>query len=123
MIEKEYTLDNIHEFYEEMENSFNPKIRKMMVYAGYMRDKERKEKENEVAQHYKHGTYFAHMVSDDIFIVEEVRGADTLGYYAYIGEYKSDYMWNTFDEALLCALSIKYTGREDATYYLLKMLK
>ena len=123
MTKKEYTIDNIHEFYEAMDKSLNPNVRKMMVYAWYARDKERKEKESEVAQQYKHGAYFAHMVSDNIFIVEEVKGADTLGYFAYVNGYKSSYIWDTFDEALLCALSIKYTGREDCTGYLLKLLK
>lgn len=125
MTNEKYTLDNIQEFYDSMENSLNPKIRKMMVYAGYIRDEERRQKEQSFIPRYEYPgcVYSVHLVTDEIAVIEEVKGNETLGYYACVGKYTSNWVWETLEEALLCALSIKFTGNEEATKYLKKLLK
>lgn len=35
----------------------------------------------------------------------------------------SVYMWRTLEQALLCAVSIKLTGRENATEWMLKLVR
>lgn len=121
----EYNLDNIQEFYDKMEESLNPKIRKMMVYAGYKRDEERRHKENEISKQFEIAghAFHTHLISDDIAIVEEVRGANTLGYYAYVNGKRDYCLWNSFDEAVLASLAIKYTNSSNIAPYIWKMLK
>lgn len=63
-----------------------------------------------------------HLVNDDIAIVEENEKGETTGYLAHVGNKKSSYFWPTFEQALLCAVSIKLTGREDATEWMWKLV-
>ena len=117
-----YTIDNINEFFDDLNNSLNPKVSKMMVYSGYMRDEKLKAKCYEATKNYTYGCYFGHYVSDDIIIVQEIKGKDTLGWYVYVNGEASYRRWITFEQALLCAVSIKLTGREDATEWMWKLV-
>ena len=40
-----YNFDNINEFFEDLNKSLNPQVSKMLVYSGYMRDKELKKQD------------------------------------------------------------------------------
>ena len=46
----------------------------------------------------------------------------TTGYFAYVDDMASYHRWATFEQALLCAVSIKLTGREDATEWMWKLV-
>lgn len=122
---KEYTFDNIQEFYDKMDKSVNSKMLKMRVYGSYIEVLKKREKEKTITKVYDRPgcAHFAHLISEDIAIVEQVKGTETQGYFAHVNNKPSHYIWETFDEALLCALSIKHTGNEQATDYLKKLLK
>ena len=49
---KEYTLDNINEFYEELEASINPKFIKFRVWCDYYTEIQRQKECNEVSNAY-----------------------------------------------------------------------
>lgn len=41
-MEKEYTIDTIHEFFDDLDNkekTLNPNISKMIVWSGYEKDR------------------------------------------------------------------------------------
>ena len=62
------------------------------------------------------------MISDDIAVVAEMEKGKLTGYYAHVNGKKSHYLWPTFEQALLCAVSIKLTGCEDATEWMWKLV-
>ena len=122
---KEYTIDNIGEFFSSLDNSVNENLKKFMVWAGWNRDRKRQEKECDACKNYDwYGCrYAATIVGEDIVIVEEIGHNDTTnGFYAVVDNDASHNLWHTFDQALLCALSIKYTGDERATVYAKRVL-
>lgn len=57
--------------------------------------------------------YFSHFICHDIVIIEQA--STPAGYFAVVDGKNSDTMWPTFEEALLCAVSLRMTGHEAAT--------
>lgn len=121
---KEYNFDNINEFFENLMNRPNAKFNMLRVYEAYERECEAIKEIQDVEKEYKWpgSHYDVHKVNDDIYIVTEMNKGLVTGYFAHVNGKKSHYLWPTFDQALLCALSIKYTGCEDATKYAMKVL-
>lgn len=123
---KEYTLETIHEFFDDLDNRLNPSISKMMVWAGYERDNQKRKTEGEIEElfsGYPGYRYVATLITEDIAIVEEMKRNETVGFLPCVNKKKSHCIYPTFDEALLAALSIKYVGNENAAEWMWKMLK
>ncbi len=121
---KEYNFDNINEFFEDLMNKPNAKINMLRVYSAYERECEMVKREREIKEQYRdtRHSYIVHLVNDDIAIVEENEKGEITGYFAHVGNRKSSYILPTFEQALLCAVSIKLTGREDATEWMWKLV-
>lgn len=119
-----YTRDNINEFFEDLMNGKNAKFNMLRVYGAYERECEENKRKQEIEDKYDWPgcSYVAHIVNDDIAIVEELHRGDTKGYYSHVNGEKKNILWPTFEQALLCAVSIKLTGREDATEWMWKLV-
>ena len=120
-----YNFDNIHEFFEGLMNRPNAKVNMLRVYGAYERECEMGKREKEIKDKYDYPGYCyqVHILNDDIAIVEEQYQGKTEGYYAHVGDRKSNCLWTTFEQALLCAVCIKMTGREDASEWMLKLVR
>lgn len=121
-----YGLDNINDWVEDLASKSN--IAKLRTYAMVLREQERMQAEQKILSRprWKNNgrcCYSAQIISEDIAIITEMQGGMVIGYYASVGEYDSCYRFMDFDEALLCAISIKHTGEENATAYMAKLLK
>lgn len=114
----DYIFDNIEDFYNQIEKSLNPKVRKMMVCADYQRDEERREKEKKVSKLFKESPpyhSYTTYVTDDIYVLTSNKRGNIIGYMPYVAGMRfQKIMFNTFDKALLTAICIKYSGETDA---------
>ena len=124
---KEYTLDNIHEFFEELDAKLNPNISKMMVWAGYQRDKERQKKEKEIWQKYYNPNfpriqYNVTLLTDDIAIVERTQNGVDFVYTPCVNGEVSDNYYFSFYQAMLAGLAIMFTGSDNGVGMLIKEL-
>lgn len=121
---KEYTLETIHEFFDELDNRLNPNISKMIVWAGYEKDRQRQIHEKEIEDIFDCPGYYynATIVTEDIAIVKEFKRGEIIGFFPCVNKKKSHCLYPTFDKAFLAALSIKYLGNEDAAEWMWKML-
>ena len=124
---KEYTLDNIHEFFEGLDAKLNPNISKMIVWAGYERDKERQQKENEIWKKYYNSNfplyqYNVTILTDDIAIVEKTKCGSNLGYTPYVNGEVSDNYYFSFYQAMLAGLAIMFTGSDNGVEMLIRAL-
>lgn len=119
-----YTRDNINEFFEDLMSKPNAKFNMLRVYGAYERECENIKEIQDVEKEYKWpGSYYTtRKVNDDIYIVTEMNKGLVTGYFAHVNGKKSHYLWPTFEKALLCAVSIKLTGREDATEWMWKLV-
>lgn len=119
-----YNFDNINEFFEDLMNGKNAKFNMLRVYGAYERECEIAKREQEIKEQYQHTgcSYVVHLVNDEIAIVEENKKGEITGYFTHVGNKKSNYIWTSFEMALLCAVSIKITGREDATEWMWKLV-
>lgn len=119
-----YTIDNINEFFENLMNKPNAKVNMLHVYEAYERECEENKKKQEIEKVYKNTADYRNVfiVNDDIAIVELHEYGNITGYCAHVNNRKANYVWNTFEKALLCAVSIKLTGREDATEWMWKLV-
>ena len=131
--ETKYTLDNIHEFFDKLDNAPNPNIRKMMVWAGYERDKRLGNELLEISKLYKHTDdcpthqYNVNKITDSIYVVEYRAKGETVGYLPCV-KITDDYikrpniLYKSFDECVIAAYSILYTGHEDAGQWACKLM-
>ena len=124
---KEYTLDNIHEFFDELDTKLNPNISKMLVWAGYQRDKERQKKEKEIWQKYYNPNfpriqYNVTLLTDDIAIVERTQDGGRLGFTPYVNGEVSDSYYFSFYQAMLAGLAIMFTGSDNGVEMLIRAL-
>ena len=122
----DYTLDNIHEFFEELDTKPNPSIRKMMVWAGYRRDCDVRTELKAIEDMYRNPSrprdrYTAWKISQDMYVIQACSGS-VIGYYAQVNNNQGYELFDTFDRAVLGCLAIKYTGRSDAAIWAAKML-
>ena len=119
-----YNLNNINEFFENLMNKPNAKVHMYAVYANYKSVCENNEKIAEIIKQYNFPSYYydAILINEDIAIVIEMKKNEVTGYFAHVNGKKSHYIWPTFEQALLCAVSIKLTGREDATEWMWKLV-
>lgn len=119
-----YTIDNINEFFEDLINAKNARFNMLHVYGAYERECEDNKRKQEIEDRYKtsRGRAVAHIINDNIAIVEYSEFNMLMGYFADVNKETSNYIWPTFKEALLCAISIKLTGREDATEWMWKLV-
>lgn len=121
---KEYTIDNVNEFFENLMNGKNAKFNMLRVYGAYERECEENKRKQEIEDKFKIAGYYcvANIINDSITIVEEQKMGKITGYFAYVDNMTSYRRWPTFEQALLCAVSIKLTGREDATEWMWKLV-
>ena len=119
-----YTIDNINEFFENLMNRPNAKFNMLRVYGAYERECEENKRKQEIEDKFKIAGYYcvANIINDNITIVEEQKMGKITGYFAYVDNMASYRRWPTFEQALLCAVSIKLTGREDATEWMWKLV-
>lgn len=119
-----YNFDNINEFFEDLMNKPNAKINMLRVYGAYERECEENKRKQEIEKVYGNTANYCevYIVNSDIAIVELKDYGRITGYCAHVNNKKAYYVWNTFEEALLCAVSIKLTGREDATEWMWKLV-
>lgn len=122
---KEYTLETIHEFFDELDNCLNPSISKMMVWAGYERDRQRQVCEQKIEEFFKNPGFYhkVFIIQEDMAIVEEFGKGESLGFFTYVNRKRGYNLYPTFEYALLGAISAKYTGDENAAEWMWKMLK
>lgn len=120
-----YNFDNINEFFEDLMSKPNAKFNMMYVYGAYERECEENKRKQEIEDRFKIAGYYcvANIINDSIAIVEEQKMNKTTGYFAYVDGMVSYHRWATFEQALLCAVSIKLTGREDATEWMWKLVE
>lgn len=120
---KTYTIDNVNEWVNNLAK--RPKTSQFITYTTYTCEANRRARQKEIADLYKNaqGVHLATLVTDDIAVVERIQCGKTEGYFAVVNDKPSFYMWPTFDEAIICAMSIKYAGDEEATKYIMKILK
>ena len=132
-MDKTYTIDNIHEFFDGLDNAPNSNIRKMMVWAGYERDRLLREELRNIEKIYESKDdnpihrYVASKISDNIYIVECMNKKLTLGYFPCVRVNKdcmrrSNTLYKSFDQCLLAALSILYTSHEEAGTWAFKLI-
>lgn len=121
---KEYTIDNINEFFEDLMNKPNAKFNMMRIYGAYKREGEIEKRIDDIREKYKLTSNYCevYIINEDIAIVELQDCGRVSGYCAHVNNKKAVYVWNTFEQALLCAVSIKLTGREDATEWMWKLV-
>lgn len=119
-----YNFDSINEFFENLMNKPNAKVNMLRVYGAYERECEENKRKQEIEDRYKtsRGRAVAHIINDDIAIVEYSEFNMLMGYFADVNKDTSNYIWPTFEMAILCAVSIKLTGREDATEWMWKLV-
>lgn len=119
-----YTIDNINEFFENLMNKPNAKVHMLATYGIIERENERNKRAAKIIEQYNYPNcyYNATLISEDIAIVTEMKRGEITGYFAHVNDKKSHYLWPTFEQALLCAVSIKLTGREDATEWMWKLV-
>lgn len=119
-----YTSDNINEFFEDLMSKPNAKFNMLRVYGAYERECEENKRKQEIEDRYKtsRGKAVAHIINDDIAIVEYSEFNMLMGYFADVNKDTSNYIWPTFEQALLCAVSIKLTGCENATEWMWKLV-
>lgn len=128
---KEYTLDNINEFYENLKISPNSKVTKFCVWSNYYAEFQRQKECNEITTAYKNimGTdyYTCDKVTDNIFIVTRHFNGKQKEY--YLPCVKKDGVttrynvaFDTFDQAVIAAYSYLYTGHEDAGHWACKLM-
>ena len=131
--EIKYALDNIHEFFDNLDNAPNPNERKMMVWAGYERDKLLREELRNIEKIYESKDdnpihwYIASKISDSIYVVEYRIWGETVGYFPCVRVNKdcmrrSNTLYKSFDQCLLAALSILYTNHEEAGAWAFKLI-
>ena len=128
---KEYNLDNINEFYEELEASLNPQFTKFHVWCSYYAEMQRKKECNEITAAYKNrmGTdyYTCDKVTDNIFIVtRHFNGKQKEYYFPCVKKdgvtTRYNVAFDTFDQAVIAAYSYLYTGYEDAGRWACKLM-
>ena len=115
-----YNFDNINEFFEDLMNGKNAKFNMLRVYGAYERECEKIKKEQEIKEQYKNVSDCCqvYIVSDDIAIIK----VQPIGYLAHVNNRRRCCVWDTFEQALLGAVSIKLTGCEDATEWMWKLV-
>lgn len=120
-----YNFDNINEFFEDLMNGKNAKFNMLRVYGSYKREGELEKRIDNIREKYKLTSDYCdvYIINEDIAIVELQDYGRITGYCAYVDNKKSSYIWPTFEMALLCAVSIKLTGREDATEWMWKLVR
>lgn len=121
---KEYNFDNINEFFEDLMNGKNAKFNMLCVYEAYKCEGEIEKRIDEIREKYKLTSNYCdvYIINEDIAIVELQDYGKIIGYCTHVDNKKSSYIWPTFEMALLCAVSIKLTGREDATEWMWKLV-
>ena len=119
-----YNFDNINEFFEDLMNSKNAKFNMLRVYGAYKREGEIEKRIDNIREKYKLTSDYCdvYIINEDIAIVELQDYGKIIGYCTHVDNKKSSYIWPTFEMALLCAVSIKLTGREDATEWMWKLV-
>ena len=119
-----YNLGNINEFFEDLMSGKNAKFNMLCVYGAYKREGEIEKRIDDIREKYKLTSNYCdvYIINEDIAIVELQDYGRITGYCAYVNDKKACYVWNTFEQALLSAVSIKLTGREDATEWMWKLV-
>ena len=119
-----YDFDNINEFFKDLMNKPNAQVHMWGTYGIVERENERNKKIAKIIEQYNFPSYYydATLISDNIAIVTEMKRGEVTGYFAHVNNKKSSYIWPTFEQALLCAVSIKPTGCEDATKWMWKLV-
>ena len=119
-----YNFDNINEFFEDLMNGKNAKFNMMRIYGAYKHECEVIKEIQNVEKEYEWPGYHynAYKINDDIYIVTEMNKGLVIGYYAHVNNKRSFVCWPTFEQALLCAVSIRLTGHEDATKWMWKLV-
>ena len=117
-----YNSNNINEFFEDLVNK--PKVNMLRVYGAYEHKCEEDKRKKEIKNKFKAPDccYVVNIINDNIAVVEEQKAGKITGYFAYVDNMASYCRWPTFEQALLCAVSIKLTGYEDATEWMWKLV-
>ncbi len=127
---KEYTSDNINEFFEGLETCPNPKFTKFRVWCNYYKESQRQKECKEISDAYntRVGSYYTcDKVTDNIFIITRYFNDEQKEYYlpcikkdGIITRY--NVAFETFDQAVIVAYSYLYTGNEDAGQWACKLM-
>ena len=118
-----YTLDNIEEFYDTL----GSKHQKMIVYGGYIRDKNLRYREKEIEDMFNISSpsdrYVAIIIGEEMAIVDYWRNGQLYGYHPYVtGKVENTYYFTTYDEAIIAALALKYIGNMDGLQMIFRAL-
>lgn len=131
MWEKNYTADNVHEFFEEVDK-LNSNTAKYIIWAAYRDMRKDTEERGFIENFYQINGYYVNCskVTDNIFVVSRHKyGYKDTGevYFSVVKEsngvfYYGHHAWDSFDKAILGAMSYIYTEDEDAAEYMWKLL-
>lgn len=121
-----YTFDTIGQWVEELASK--PKIAQFRVYAQTLRDKERTQLERDIINKFDNknshlGGKDVSIVNDEISIVIYTPFKGKVKYVPVVNGIPSIWWFESFDSALLGALSIKNTGDPEAAKYAGKILE
>lgn len=127
---KEYTLGNIDEFYDGLEDSPNSKIAKFRVWCDYYAEVQRQKECDEIATAYENrgnDYYTCSKVTDNIFVVTRNFNGKRKNFYLPCVKKDSivtryNVAFDTFDQAVIAAYSYLYTEDEDAGRWACKLM-
>ena len=120
----EYNYDNIDEFFDRLNNSVNPKIHKMVVWAGYERDRKRQNREKEICDKFSNDyfSYSADIITEDIAVLTVYKKGEIYGYEPYVEGMICHNLYDSFDKALITAFCLKYNGDIGPEKYIFRMI-
>lgn len=126
----EMTYGEMKAFFDDLLSS-KTRARKAYVYGAYLRDeleqKQRKFFENAYKGNCRAGDFYvAHIISEDLAVMERISRGSSLYTPCVLLEnnevQKGYYHYNTYEEALLGALSMKYSKSEEPVKYLQRII-
>ena len=115
------------EFFDNIEDSEFSKIRKLNVYNAYNRYIEAELELRKIEEIYKNphlpqNRYTAWKISQDMYVVQLVSNRMS-GYFSHVaGSSKCDILFDTFEQAIIGCLALKYTRSTKAVTWICKML-
>lgn len=123
-MENNITLENIQDVFFDIRNKPNSNFNLYRIYSAYQRECDTDQRKQEISQLYKYVGYHneVNIVNDEIAIVTHIKNGKVLGYFAHVGNRKSNVLWDDYYKALLAAISIKMTGEEDATEWMWRLI-
>lgn len=118
MNNKEYTLETIQEFYDDVNENYSS-VSKFMVWVKYKKQVELENLKKEISNkyftpYYPRYRYEVDIVTEDIAIITMMDGIKIVGYSGYnmATQKKGECWFTTFDQAVIASMLNKYNNNE-----------